>query len=130
MLAICKIFCDGKDAPARMLTCYIEEAHAKDEWHLESSAVTSTFKTEIYVHRSIEERITAAKLFKEITGVQSLEIVCDDMSGHLVKRYDAWPERLYIVMNGVIVYRGGMGPFDYCLNEVKQWLTERYPRRK
>lgn len=96
MLSIYETFCKGKDAPARMLTCYIEEAHAKDEWHFPNSAVTLDFNAEIAVHRSIDERIAAAKLFKERTKTHCLEVVCDSMEGHLVQRYDAWPERLYV----------------------------------
>ena len=32
--------------------------------------------------------------------------VFDSMDGEACDRYDAWPERLYIVLNGVIVYKG------------------------
>ena len=28
------------------------------------------------------------------------------MDGEASDRYDAWPERLYIVLNGVVVYKG------------------------
>ena len=130
MFSISNQYCTGKDAPARMLTCYIEEAHAKDEWYFFESEVTTTFKTEIYVHRNIEERIAAAKLFAERTSAkQGLQIVCDSMAGHLVQRYGAWPERLYIVIDGVVVYKGGMGPFDYRLYEVRQWLEDRFGRK-
>jgi hypothetical protein len=130
MLSIYDTFCKGKDAPARMLTCYIEEAHAKDEWHFPNSAVTLDFNAEIAVHRSIDERIAAAKLFKERTKTHCLEVVCDSMEGHLVQRYDAWPERLYVIVDGVVVYRGGVGPFDYRLDEVRQWLQERFNPQK
>ena len=126
MLSIYDSFCKGEHARARMLTCYIEEAHAKDEWYFPNSAVTREFKAEIPVHRSIGERIAAAKLFKKVTKTDSLDRVCDSMDGHLVQRYDAWPERLYIVVDSVVVYQGGMGPFDYRLYEVRRWLEERF----
>ena len=32
--------------------------------------------------------------------------VFDGMDGEACDRYDAWPERLYIVLNGVVVYKG------------------------
>lgn len=51
------------------------------------------------------------------------------MAGHAVDRYGAWPERLYIVHDGLIVYKGGKGPFDYHLGEVQAWLSERYGMR-
>ena len=36
--------------------------------------------------------------------------------------YAAWPERLYIVRNKTIVYKGGTGPSGYKLDEVEQYL--------
>jgi hypothetical protein len=32
-------------------------------------------------------------------------------------------------VDGVVVYKGGMGPFDYRLWEVQEWLAERYGAR-
>lgn len=156
-LAIYEQFCTGVGASARMLSCYIEEAHAKDEWYFKNSQVTTKFKTEIMVHKNIgsfiqlpillkimnivsktqfpnifssiffskEERIAAAKLFQESTEARKLDVVCDSMVGHAVTRYGAWPERLYIIVDGIVVYQGGMGPFGYRLDEVRGWLESK-----
>ena len=43
----------------------------------------------------------------------------DDKANH---SYGALPERLYIILNGKIVYMGGVGPMDYKVNEVEEWL--------
>lgn len=51
------------------------------------------------------------------------------MKNHVYDHYDAWPERLYIIVDGVIVYKGGNGPFGYCLWEVQEWLAEKYGMR-
>jgi Iodothyronine deiodinase len=40
--------------------------------------------------------------------------------------FAGWPERLYVVEDGVIRYKGGMGPFDYHPEEVEAWLTKRF----
>jgi len=131
MLSIHRQFCSGQAAPARLLTIYIEEAHAKDEWYFHESAVTTDFKTEISVHRTVSERIAAAKLFRDRTKVQDLQLVCDGkLTGDMVTRYGAWPERLYIIVDGVVVYKGGMGPFDYRLYEVRAWLENKFPSLK
>jgi hypothetical protein len=51
----------------------------------------------------------------------------DDMSNAANDAYSAWPERLYIIdESGHIVYRGGMGPFNYYPAEVRAWLAARY----
>lgn len=113
-------------AVARMLTIYIEEAHAADEWKLPESLVETEMGVSVPVHQSIADRIAAAKLFRAQRNVPSLEIVCDSMRGDMVSRYGAWPERLYVIVDGVVVYQGGLGPFDYKLWEVQEWLAERY----
>lgn len=112
-----------------MLTIYIEEAHAADEWILSESKVETEMQTSIFVHQSIQDRIAAAQLFKAKRNIPELEIVCDSMAGNITDRYGAWPERLYIILDGVIVYQGGMGPFDYKLWEVQEWLATRYGTR-
>ena len=38
------------------------------------------------------------------------------------RSYGALPERLYIILNGTIVYIGGVGPMDYKVNEIEDWL--------
>ena len=39
--------------------------------------------------------------------------------------YAAMPERLYVVLDGKIVYEGDQGPFGYRLEEVEQFLETR-----
>lgn len=34
------------------------------------------------------------------------EIVCDSMKGEVDDRFGAWPERLYIIYKGIVVYKG------------------------
>lgn len=128
MFNIYSNYCTGLDAVAQLLTIYIEEAHASDEWKLPESTVEVEMATSIAVHQSISERLEAAKLFQVRRNFQS-EIVCDSMDGNIVECYDAWPERLYIILNGVIVYKGGIGPFDYKLWEVQEWLFEKFGKR-
>jgi hypothetical protein len=49
------------------------------------------------------------------------------MSNAANDAYAAWPERFYIIdESGRIAYRGGMGPFNYKPNEVREWLAARY----
>jgi Iodothyronine deiodinase len=42
--------------------------------------------------------------------------------------YSAWPERIYVIDDsGKIVYRGGLGPFQYHPEEARAWLAKRFP---
>lgn len=123
-------YCTGKQAVAKLLTIYIEEAHAVDEWLLpESEPVKTGEVINIKVHKNINERLNAAKLLIKNRNLLS-ETVCDaTCSGNFNDVYDAWPERLYVIVDGIIVYQGGYGPFDYKLHEVQEWLSERYGLR-
>ncbi len=123
--------CDDQPMPAvaRFLTVYLEEAHAKDEWYLpDSPDAQEGGRTCVLNHRTIEDRIVAAKAFTANYSYQS-EVVCDSFEEQMSERFDAWPEKLYIILDGVVVYEGGNGPFDYKLCEVQDWLIERYGLR-
>jgi hypothetical protein len=48
------------------------------------------------------------------------------MSNAANDAYAAWPERIYIIEQGRIAYRGGMGPFNYHPEEARAWLAARY----
>lgn len=114
---------------ARMLTIYIEEAHAIDEWILPESEPIVTGEALIPVHKNIDDRITAAKSLIKNRKLLC-ETVCDVFgAGNVNDVYGAWPERLYIIVDGTVVYQGGQGPFDYKLHEVQDWLAAAYGMR-
>ena len=109
----------------KFVTIYISEAHASDGWYF--PFVPHSMKGQpgcIKNHVTIEDRINAAKAFSQAVDFpQAAEIVVDAMNDQLCDAYEAWPERLYIVVRGVVVYKGGQGPFGYRLEEVQRWLS-------
>ena len=46
----------------------------------------------------------------------------DDRANHA---FAALPERIYVVLDGRIAYQGGLGPFDYKIEEVEEFLSKR-----
>ena len=46
----------------------------------------------------------------------------DDRANHA---FAALPERIYVVLDGHIAYQGGLGPFDYKIEEVEKFLAKR-----
>ena len=123
-------YCTGSNTVAKMLTIYIEEAHAIDEWILpESEPITTGEASSIKVHQNIDERTHAAQTLVKKRNLLC-ETVCDTFErGNVNDVYGAWPERLYVILDGVVVYQGGLGPFDYKLHEVQDWLAEQYGMR-
>ena len=52
----------------------------------------------------------------------------DAMNDAADHTYAGWPERIYIIdESGKIVYRGGLGPFNYHPEEARAWLARRFP---
>jgi len=73
--------------------------------------------------QSIEERRKACEKLIDLYDPK-MTIVMDEMSNELDNAYKAHPERLYIILDGVIAYVGGNGPFDYNLEQVELWLKK------
>jgi len=123
-------YCDpNKNGVAKFLTIYIAEAHARDEWWIPHAPnAHEGGRACILQHRNIESRIQAAKAFQEDFDLP-FEILCDSIKNEVYEYYDAFPERLYIIENGIITYKGGPGPFDYKLEDVLEWLQSRYGER-
>lgn len=113
-------FCTGTDAIAQVLTVYIAEAHPTDEWYIEGMP-------DIAQHKSIEDRLLAAQHFAEQLSGSCLTdtIVVDSFENTIKEAYESWPERLYVIQNGQIAYKGGPGPFEYSPRELKEWLLSR-----
>ena len=53
------------------------------------------------------------------------DILVDLMDNKAGAAYAAMPERLYVVLEGKIVYEGLQGPFGYRMDEVELYLQTR-----
>lgn len=98
---------------ADFLIIYIEEAHATDGW---------AFRNNIDVkhHKSLSDRLTAACLL--LKENPACTVVVDTMDNHSSARYAALPERLYVLHGGNVLYKGGIGPWYYKPEEVRDVL--------
>jgi len=108
---------------ADFVLIYIAEAHpappAGGKEHF-------TGNYDIETHRRMEQRVAAAQTFRKeggshITGCTILVDPMDDRANH---GYAALPERLYVILDGTVIYEGGLGPFDYKLEEVEDCLRK------
>jgi hypothetical protein len=98
------------------LCIYISEAHPINEWLLYSEVC---FRQP----RTLEERIAIARKLISETGMDERLVTVDVMDDNAEIAFAAWPERLFIIQNGRIVYKGGTGPFHYHPEEVEQWIA-------
>jgi hypothetical protein len=111
-------------AHADFVTVYIEEAHAADAWALPHATGGTP---EVRQPRSTEERCEVARCFAARFASRGLgTVLVDTLAGEAAEAYAAWPERLFVVVDGVVAYKGGPGPFGYVLPDVEAWLAARY----
>jgi len=71
-----------------VLAIYIAEAHASDEWPLGNF-------TNVKRHRTLEDRIAAAKQMQE-RGLR-LTLLVDTIANEFDAKYACWPDRFYLL---------------------------------
>ena len=78
--------------------------------------------------KTLEQRVAIANDFVKRFHYP-LPLGIDPMSNAADHEYSGWPERIYIIdESGKIVYRGGLGPFQYHPGEALAWLEDRFPQ--
>jgi hypothetical protein len=78
----------------------------------------------VYRHetRTFEARTDLARTFVDRMGVET-ETLVDDIRNTAMACYAAWPERIYVIdRDGRIVYKGGVGPFYFAPDELREFL--------
>jgi len=113
---------------ADFVTIYIAEAHPADRGHFKAGADGGQFgQIDTATHTSLQDRINAALKLKEKAAsfLEGCPIMVDPMDDRANKAFAALPERIYVVLDGRIAYQGGLGPFDYKIEEVEKYLAKR-----
>jgi hypothetical protein len=75
------------------------------------------------------ERQAAVKILVERLKYR-MPVAIDGMDNRADAAFAAWPERIYIVgPDGRVVYKGGMGPFEFDVKEAGERLAGLLPAR-
>lgn len=96
------------------MVVYTTEAHPTDEWKMYTDICFEQPKT-------LSDRMDKARMYLDESATK-IPIVVDGMDNKCEGLYSTWPERLYVILDGAIVYKGGMGPDDYSPAEMEAWL--------
>ena len=56
--------------------------------------------------------------------LEGCPILVDSIDNEAEKKYSGLPERLYVILDGEIIYAGEMGPFGYSIKEVDECLAK------
>eukprot|EP00058_Branchiostoma_floridae_P000213 XP_002585701.1 hypothetical protein BRAFLDRAFT_73773 [Branchiostoma floridae] len=102
-------------AVADFVVVYVAEAHPTDGW-------VQRGNMDIKQHRRLEDRLAAAEML-DLHDIPC-PILVDTMDNAAARAYAAMPDRLYIVLDGVCVYKGAPGPIRYHPEEVRDWLQK------
>ena len=89
--------------------------------HILSSIFDTIFYFLARFHRSLKERLAAAEILADTQP--PCPILVDNMADEANHHYGVVSERLYIVLNGRIVYNSPFGPRDYSIQAVEDWLS-------
>ncbi len=102
----------GKDV--QFFIVYIAEAHALDSaWPILRGGPL------LEEPATLEERISHAGKCVEGLGIARIPALVDGIDDKVMKTYEAWPDRLYLVgKDGKISYKGGKGPFNFSPDEL------------
>ena len=107
---------------ADFITLYIKEAHPTDEWQMESNEKEDVCYPQ---PKTTEARVAIAKDFQQRFHY-AIPLLVDPITNDANALYAGWPERLYVIEDGVIVYKGGQGPFEFKPEELEAWLAQRF----
>jgi len=109
---------------ADFVTVYIAEAHPAERGHFRVGGDGGNYA--IDTHANMGDRIRAAATLREEAGTDlgGSTILVDLMDDPANLGYAALPERLYVIQDGRVVYQGGLGPFDYRIEEVEAFLAK------
>jgi hypothetical protein len=71
----------------------IREAHASDVWPIGNIV-------EVKEHRTLEERLAAARKMVEATQLE-IPVLADTMDNTFLKLYSPWPFRFFVIKDGI-----------------------------
>jgi len=102
---------------------YIAEAHAADEWPINSTRCAGPANS-IRRHRSLDERCAVARAAAAALGLEALPMLVDGMGDGFLEGFAAWPIRLYGVGRGGATVERIAQPSDaaFSLPPLRDWL--------
>jgi len=108
-----------------LLTIYIAEAHARDQWPAGKTISCVDQPT------TLEQRLENARQFQKRVHFE-MPILVDNMDNSFHTTYGCWPFRFYVIHQGKLVYKAEPGEttYTYDLDELDQWIENYYQQLK
>lgn len=102
---------------------YVKEAHPENEWWSAKNRLAGILFNQ---PKTNTERLELAHVFQQKFHLQ-MPLLVDPIENPAGQAFSAWPERIYIIdPSGKIIYKGGMGPDDFDVEEAREFLQAEY----
>ena len=120
---------------------YLRESHAIEGWqfndnvkiHLAQSISDRKNGLDILIDewktlsKDIKFNTSIKSMKKDLQSKDLLNIKCnmlmDNMNDDLRRLFESAPERLYVIKNNTVIFKGGAGPFFYQISHVDTFLN-------
>lgn len=99
-------------------TIYIQEAHPTDQWYM-------YLEIDYEQPKIIQKRIEIANKYRDELKYP-IPLFIDNMDNEIDLIFGAWPQRIYVIHNNIILYKGELGPRGYIPSEVDQFLSKHF----
>jgi len=106
-------------AKATFLTLYTQEAHPTE------GGDYLDYFLPVAKHNTLQQRLDAAGELLQLEDLPG-PLLVDNMEDEASKSYGSFPDRLYVILDGVVVFQGGVGPHGYLPKLVEEWLEAFY----
>lgn len=109
----------------QLLNVYIVEAHPSDGWQVEANEKEDdgTGNLCFMQPQTLQARLSVATRFVQDMELDPSSVVVDGMGNETDLAFEARPERLYVVAGGKILWRSGLGPFQYDTKGLESFLA-------
>ena len=91
-----------------------------NEWQADSNEEAGI---RIRQHETFQERLAAARLCTEKLGL-AIPTLVDGMDNTAADVFAGWPERIYILNEEKVHYKGGPGPYEFNPEEARESLIQ------
>jgi hypothetical protein len=118
----------GTFTEVSLLNIYIVEAHPTDGWQVEANEAEDdgTGNLCFVQPKTLKARLGVAKRFVAEMSLDQSTVVVDGIENETDLAFEARPERLYVVAWGKILWRSGLGPFQYDTKGLEAFLAEHW----
>jgi len=103
---------------------YIAEAHAADQWPINSSVCAGPANSVLAPTSVSERRAVAAHMLAALPCLAPLPLLVDGLDDAFLRALAAWPVRLFGVRHGVLERIGQPHEAAVALPPFREWLLE------